>query len=119
MLFVFFAVVVWLLVAIRSSHQHLEQTVERRTAALRAETEERRRLERAKLQAERLAVLGSMAAKVAHEIRSPLGSISLNLDFIGEELHKLGNPNRRSADELQIIFGGMRSQGMRISPVLP
>ena len=118
MLLVFFAVVVWLLVAIRSSHQHLEQTVERRTAALRAETDERRRLERAKLQAERLAVIGSMAAKVAHEIRNPLGSISLNLDLIGEELHTLGNPNGRSADECQILLREMRSQVLRISQVL-
>jgi hypothetical protein len=35
MLFVFFFVVVWLLTAFRSSHYHLEQTVECRTAALR------------------------------------------------------------------------------------
>jgi signal transduction histidine kinase len=118
MLFVFFAVVVWLLVAIRSSHQHLEQTVERRTAALRAEMEERRRLERAKLQAERLAVLGSMAAKVAHEIRNPLGSISLNLDLVGEELQAFGNPNGRSADECQVLLREMRSQVVRISQVL-
>jgi signal transduction histidine kinase len=87
MLFVFFFVVVYLLTAFRSSHYHLEQTVERRTAALRAEMEERKRLEHAKLQAERLAVVGSMAAQVAHEIRNPLGAISLNLDLIGEEVN--------------------------------
>src|SRR5207253_816074 len=45
MLFVFFFVVVWLLTAFRSSHYYLEQTVERRTAALRSEVEERKRLE--------------------------------------------------------------------------
>lgn len=45
MLFVFFFVVVWLLTAFRSSHDHLEQMVARRTAALRAEVEERKRLE--------------------------------------------------------------------------
>ena len=45
MLFVFFFVVVWLLTAFRSSHYYLEQTVERRTAALRSEIEERKRLE--------------------------------------------------------------------------
>src|SRR5205823_4398389 len=37
MLFVFFFVVVWLLTAFRSSHYHLEQTVERRTAEMRSQ----------------------------------------------------------------------------------
>jgi len=45
MLFVFFFVVVWLLNEFRTSHYHLEQMVARRTAALRTEIEERKRLE--------------------------------------------------------------------------
>jgi len=118
MLFVFFFVVVWLLTAFRSSHYHLEQTVERRTAALRAEMEERKRLEHAKLQAERLAVVGSMAAQVAHEIRNPLGAIFLNLDLIGEELNVFVNSNRRSAAECQALLREMRSQVLRIRQVL-
>jgi signal transduction histidine kinase len=103
MLFVFFFVVVWLLTAFRSSHYYLEQTVERRTAALRAEMEERKRLEHAKLQAERLAVVGSMAAQVAHEIRNPLGSISFNLDLIGQELNVFVNSNGRSTTECHVL----------------
>ena len=45
MLFVFFVVVVWLLTEFRRSHYQLEQTVARRTAALKAEIEERKQLE--------------------------------------------------------------------------
>jgi len=118
MLFVFFFVVVWLLTAFRSSHYYLEQTVECRTAALRSEIEERKRLEHAKLQAERLAMVGSMAAQVAHEIRNPLGSISLNLDLIGEELRIFVKSNGRSAGECQVLLGEMRSQVLRIRQVL-
>jgi signal transduction histidine kinase len=112
MLFVFFFVVVYLLTAFHRSHYHLEQTVERRTAALRAEMDERKRLEHAKLQAERLAVVGSMAAQVAHEIRNPLGAISLNLDLIGEEV------NAHPSGECHILLREMRLQVLRIHQVL-
>jgi signal transduction histidine kinase len=118
MLFLFFFVVIWLLTTFRSSYYNLEQTVERRTAALWAEIDERKRLEHAKLQAERLAVVGSMAAQVAHEIRNPLGSISLNLDLIGEELNASVNSNGRSAAECQVLLREMRSQVLRIRQVL-
>ena len=118
MLFIFFWVVVWLLTAFQRSHYHLEHTVEQRTAALRTEMEERKRLEQAKLQAERLGVVGSMAAQVAHEIRNPLGSISLNLDLIGEELHALANSSGSSTAECDVLLREMRSQVLRIRQVL-
>jgi len=118
MLFIFFWVVVWLLTAFQRSHYHLEHTVEQRTAALRTEMEERKRLEQAKLQAERLGVVGSMAAQVAHEIRNPLGSISLNLDLIGEELHALANSSGSSTAECDELLREMRSQVLRIRQVL-
>jgi two-component system sensor histidine kinase HydH len=118
MLFVFFFVVVWLLTAFQRSHYYLEQTVERRTAALRTEIEERKRLEQAKLQAERLAVVGSMAAQVAHEIRNPLGSLSLNIDLAGEELQRFANSSGGSTAEYQVLLREMRSQVLRIRQVL-
>jgi len=118
MLLVFFLVVVWLLTAFQSSHDDLEQIVEQRTAALRTEIEERKRLEQAKLQAERLGVVGSMAAQVAHEIRNPLGSISLNLDLIGEELQAFANSDGSSTAECQVLLREMRSQVLRIRQVL-
>src|SRR5579872_3117005 len=55
MLLVFFLVVVYLLAAFQAAHYQLEETVAKRTAALQAEIKERKRLEAAKLQAERLA----------------------------------------------------------------
>ena len=118
MLFVFFLVVVWLLTAFQRSHYHLEQVVEERTAALRTEMEERKRLEQANLQAERLGVVGSMAAQVAHEIRNPLGSISLNLDLIGDEVHAFANSSGGSTGECEVLLREMRSQVLRIRQVL-
>ncbi len=38
------------------------------------------------LQSERLAAVGQLSAEVVHEIRNPLNSISLNIDWLQEEL---------------------------------
>lgn len=43
-------------------------------------------LEKRVIQSERLAIIGQMAAKVAHEVRNPLSSISLNAELLGDEL---------------------------------
>lgn len=47
---------------------------------------EQKRLEKQVLQTERLATIGKMAAKVAHEIRNPLSSISLNAELLEDEI---------------------------------
>lgn len=47
---------------------------------------DQKRLEKQVLQTERLATIGKMAAKVAHEIRNPLSSISLNAEMLQDEI---------------------------------
>jgi PAS domain S-box-containing protein len=41
------------------------------------------------VQSERLATIGRFAAQIAHEIRNPLASISLNLEMLEEEVDRL------------------------------
>ena len=57
------------------------------------------------VQAEKLATVGRMAAKVAHEIRNPLGSISLNLESLEEDWHS----TRHEADAPRLM-GAIRGQ---------
>ena len=78
---------------LRDANEDLEETVQRRTAALRAEIAERQRLERAKVQAERLlerqeklATLGTLTAGIAHEIRNPLTSLKARLYTLEKHL---------------------------------
>ncbi len=44
------------------------------------------RLEEQKLEAERLAYLGTLAAGLAHEIRNPLNSLNLNMQMLEEDI---------------------------------
>jgi len=118
MLLALFVIVVWLLSAFQSAQYHLEETVQRRTAALQKEIAERKRLEIAKLQAERLAVVGTMAAEVAHEVRNPLGSITLNLDLVQKELGRLAAGEGHSPQEGLVLVDDMRAEVQRIQRVI-
>ena len=113
-----FMVLVYLISAVQSNNQHLEAVVQQRTAALRAEIAERQRLEQATLQAERLAVIGTIAAQVAHEIRNPLGSITLNLDLISKEVERLAQTSGHSALESRALVAEMRGEVRRLQGVV-
>ena len=47
---------------------------------------DRKRLEQQLLHSEKLAVIGQMAAHIAHEIRNPLSTINLNLSLLADEI---------------------------------
>ncbi len=121
MLCMLFIVVVHFLTAFQTAHHFLEVTVQERTTALlelQAEIKERKRLEVAKLQAERLAVVGKMAAQVAHEVRNPLGSITLNLDLLQKEIGKLAEGNGHSPGEGRTLIKDVREEVCRIGRVI-
>jgi len=118
MLFVLFLTVVFLLSAFQTARCRLEETVERRTAALQEEIKQRKRLEAAKVQAERLAVVGAMAAQVAHEVRNPLGSITLNLDLIFKEIDMLDGGDGHLPEEARALINDMRAEVRRIQRVI-
>jgi len=132
MLLALFVTVVYSLSAFREAHGHLlaaqlklerqnerlEETVQQRTSALRSEIAERKRLEKANLQAERLATVAKIAAEVAHEVRNPLGSITLNLDLIAKQVEKLAGTSRHPAEEAHTLIAEMREEVSRIRLVI-
>ncbi|MFQ5770759.1 MAG: PAS domain S-box protein [bacterium] len=63
------------------------------------------------LQSERLATIGKMAAKVAHEIRSPLSSISLNAELLEDELRNYPSVN---TDEAKALLKSIISEVDRV-----
>ena len=87
-----------------------------RSAILRDITE-RKRLEAEKLRAERLAVIGAMSARLAHEIRNPLSSITLNIDLVHDELDTLSRDNAASATEARSLLRSIDSEVHRIQRV--
>lgn len=118
MFLILFLFVVFLISAFQAAHFHLEETVQQRTASLQAEIQERKRLEVAKIQAERLAMVGTMAAQVAHEIRNPLGSMTLNLDLIQREINKMADGKGHSPEEIRGLVIELREEILRIQRVL-
>jgi len=74
------------LALVTEQNQRLEETVAERTRQL--------------TKWERLAAVGSMAAKAAHEIRNPLSSISLNTELLSDELLKFEGADTREAGDL-------------------
>lgn len=73
---------------------------------------ERCRLEEAARRNERLAVVGELAAGMAHEIRNPLASIVASVDLLDLEA------GRPVGEEGQVLLGVLRKEAKRISRLL-
>jgi PAS domain S-box-containing protein len=73
---------------------------------------EQKILEKQVLQAERLATIGKMAAKVAHEIRNPLSSISLNAELLEDEIRGYDSVN---TEEAMVLLKSIISEVDRVN----
>lgn len=68
--------------ALHNREQHLEERVQKRTAALMETNQRLKETTKQLVQAEKMASLGQLAAGVAHEINNPVGYINSNLDTL-------------------------------------
>lgn len=114
---------VFLAVALSLARLHaimntLERRVKARTAQLKDEMTRRHKADLARLRAERLAVVGTMAAQLAHEVRNPMCSISLNLDLLSREISTLSANGSHSPEEATLLLAQMGQEIGRIETVM-
>lgn len=91
----------------RAEAERLNQELREHQARLERAYRELQAAQARLVQSERLAAIGQMSAKVSHEVRNPLSSISLNAELLEDELHAL--PGERRAEAANLV-AAIRSQ---------
>lgn len=114
---------VFLSVALLLSELHeimnsLERRVKIRSGQLKEEMTLRHDAELARLRAERLAIVGTMAAQVAHEVRNPMGAIALNLDLLSYELRDMAGDRSHPMAEAELLVSQISQEIGRVEKVM-
>jgi len=84
----------------RARAEELNRSLQENQARLEQAYQELQAAQARAVQSERLATIGQMSAKVSHEVRNPLSSISLNVELLGDELLSLPEARRAEAGNL-------------------
>jgi PAS domain S-box-containing protein len=84
------------------------------SSAILRDITEKKKLEEKLLHSERLATIGRMSAKVAHEIRNPLSSISLNTELLEEEI---GGYKGVDSTEAKSLLGSISRELDRLTEI--
>jgi len=80
---------------------------------------EREEFERRILMAERLAAIGKMSSHVAHEVRNPLSSISLNMELIQDEIDVLcQSQDTAQTSEMNTLMGAVQKEVDRLTELV-
>ncbi|MBI4705666.1 MAG: HAMP domain-containing protein [Deltaproteobacteria bacterium] len=74
------------------AHVDLERRIQARTAELAAMGEELKLLYTKLMHVERLTTMGELAATIAHEVRTPLNALAINLQLLKRELRAPPGP---------------------------
>lgn len=85
------------------------------TRAFRTMVESLRQSQKEKLQAERLAAAGKLAASVAHEIRNPLTSLRMTVQML---VDKHGNGDDATREAYEVILGEIDRLSLSVDELL-
>jgi signal transduction histidine kinase len=91
---------------IRKNFLSLEQEIADRTAEIKSAYTELQESQEQLIQSEKMASLGQMVAGVAHEINTPLGYVTSNVDTLKLNLKDLGHVMA----ELELVSSAVRSK---------
>ncbi len=83
----------------------LEDKVQARTAELHEVSRQLQLLNTKLMQVERLTTMGELAATIAHEVRTPLNALSINLQLLKRELKAHRGCEAASRDTVAILEG--------------
>jgi signal transduction histidine kinase len=84
----------------RTEAEHLNEELKANQGRLEKAYQELQAAQERLVRSERLATIGQMSAKVSHEVRNPLSSISLNVELLEDELSALPDERRAEAGHL-------------------
>jgi signal transduction histidine kinase len=98
----------------RTEAEHLNEELKANQGRLEKAYQELQAAQERLVRSERLATIGQMSAKVSHEVRNPLSSISLNVELLEDELSALPDDRRAEAGHL---VRAIRSQVDTLSAV--
>jgi len=90
---------------IRQNYTNLEQEVADRTTEIKSTLEELQESQEQLIQSEKMASLGQMVAGVAHEINTPLGYVTSNLETLSVNF----NDFSRVTDNINMLMSSIQS----------
>jgi signal transduction histidine kinase len=88
----------------RTRYQEAAQELEQSYRQLQQQSEQLREIEEQLRHAERLSVMGELAASLAHEVRNPLGAIRGAVEILEDEISR-DSPNREFVEVLKKEVG--------------
>jgi len=90
---------------LQDTNSNLEQIVDKRTQALSRALDDLKMQQGQLIQSEKMASLGQMVAGVAHEINTPLGYASSNVEIIRESMQGMGQEvDAESLEEFDVLL---------------